>query len=199
MDTVDRDGPEHSDPTCLVLDEEVVLDGGVAGLHVQGVRPGLRVPARQPEHAGATDDGHLPDVAEHLVPAHDGDGAAVVLAGLEHEVHVHEQRHLVLAGADVGALRAAEQLGGVEVGALGERVVDHHHGAEETLGGVGHGGARHLHRRRARTAHHVVPVQLDVCFLVAARRGSRRRGHGGQDEDEEHGRSTFFILDSLKV
>jgi hypothetical protein len=171
-----------------VLEIEVVLDDGVAGLEVEGVRPGLRVPSRHPEHAGAPDDGHLPDGVEHRVPAHDGDGAAVVPAALEDEVHVHQQGHLVPAGGDVGALRAAEGRGGVEVGPLGERVVDDHHEAEARLGGVGHRRACHLHRRRVRPAQHVVPVQLDVRLLASARRRRRRRGRGGgQQKEEGHG------------
>uniref|UniRef100_K3YA03 Uncharacterized protein n=1 Tax=Setaria italica TaxID=4555 RepID=K3YA03_SETIT len=178
------DRAEHSDHRS-VLDVDVVLDGGVAGLEVEGVRARLRVPSRHPEHAGAPDDGHLPDGVEHGVPAHDGDGAAVVFAGLEDEVHVHHQGHLVLAGGDVGALRAAEGLGGLEVGALGERVVDDHDGAEARLGSVGDGGVRHLHRRRARPAHHVVPVELDVRLLLAAARRRRRGGGGGQEERQE--------------
>jgi hypothetical protein len=100
---------------ALVLDVEVVLDGGVSGLEVEGVRPGLRVPLGPAEHAGAADDGHLPDGGEHLVAAEDGHRAAVVAAGLEHEVHAHHQRHRVLAGADVGALRAAHGVA-LEVG-----------------------------------------------------------------------------------
>jgi hypothetical protein len=151
-----------------VPDVEIVLDGGIAGLEVEGVRAGLRVPSRHPEHAGAADDGHLPDGGEHLVPAHDGDAAPVVRAGLEHEVHGHQQRHRALAGADVGPLRAAEEAGGAQAGALRQRVVDHHHGAEEGLGRVGRRRARHLHRRRVRPAHHVVPVHPDVRLLLLA-------------------------------
>ena len=175
--------------TSSVVDVEVVLNGGVAGLHVEGVGPGLGVAAGPPEDAGAADDGHLADGGEDLVAAHDGDGAAVVPAGLEDEVHVHEQRHRVLAGADVGALGAAHRRRGVQVGARRQRVVDHHPGAEDARRRVGRRRPRHLHRRRARPAHHVVPVHLDV------RRRRRRlpRGsmdssgdgdHGGDDEDE---------------
>ena len=92
-------------------DEYVVLNGGVAGLEVQGVRPGLRVPPSPPKNAGTANDSHLSDLGEHSVATHNGDAAAVVLAGGEDEVHEHEQRQLVLAGGDVGALGAAREPG----------------------------------------------------------------------------------------
>uniref|UniRef100_A0A8R7PYX6 Uncharacterized protein n=1 Tax=Triticum urartu TaxID=4572 RepID=A0A8R7PYX6_TRIUA len=169
----------------LVPDEYVVLDGGVAGLEVQGVRPGLRVPAGPPENACTTDDSDLTDLVEHSVATHNDDAAAVVLSGREDEVHVHEQRDLVLAGGDVGALGAAHEPGRVEAGALGERVVDDTHEAEGCLGGVSRGRARYPHRRRVRSAQHVMPIHLEVRLLL------RRRGlrlHGGQGEEDEEGR-----------
>jgi hypothetical protein len=171
-----------------VRDEEVVLDGGVAGVEVQGARGSQRVPSRQPERARAADDGHLPDLGHGLVPAEDGDGAAVVLAGLEHEVHGHQERQHVLAGADVGALRAAHEPG-AELWAFGERVVDDRHRAEGGHRGVGPRRLRHPHRRRVGTAQHVVPVHPDPRLLLLAVRGVSRRGGAGQEgqEEKEHG------------
>jgi hypothetical protein len=91
----------------LRLDVDGVLDGGLPG-GGGGVGVGLDVALGHPELAGAADDAHPPDVAEHLVAAEDGQAAAVVVPRREHEVHLHEQAERLLVRERVGALRAAD-------------------------------------------------------------------------------------------
>jgi len=159
-----------------VPEVDVVLDSCVAGLGVERVGPCLAVAAREAERAGPADHGHLPDGHGRLVGPDDGDAAAVVGAAvLEHEGHGHEQRQAVLPGADVHALRAPHDLARRrrQVGPLGERVVHDVDRAEARGGGVGRRGLRHPRHRRARPAHHVVPVEPQVRLLLRRRR--RRR------------------------
>jgi hypothetical protein len=167
-----------------VADVEVVLDDGVAGPVVDPLRARLAIPSGEAEHAGAADHGHLPDGPLGGVGAQDGEAAAVVGAVDEDKVHGHHQRQRVPAGAHVHALRAADQPGGRQVGALGERVVDDDDGAEARGGGVGRGGLGHLdYRGHVRApGHHVVPEHAQVRLLLL-----RRRGGGQQGERQEAG------------
>lgn len=103
-------------------DVDVVLDNGVAGLEVQGVRPGLGVAAGEAEGAGAADHRHLPDVVQGAVAAEHGDHAAVVGAVGEHQVHCLEEAQLGLVRAHVQPLGPAHGLG-LGLGPLRQRIV----------------------------------------------------------------------------
>ena len=74
-----------------------------------------------------------------------------------------------------------DEPGRTEVGALRERVVDDDDGAEARGGGVGRRGLGHLHYRRVRAAHHVVPEHAEARLLLVD--GGRHAGE--QDESEE--------------
>lgn len=135
------------------LDVYGVLDDGLAGVGagVHGAR--LDVAASHAELARAPEDAHLPHRRKHLVAAVDGQAAALVLPGGEHEVHVHEEPEGGLVGERVGPLRAAHLVlgfgGSRDGGAGGERVVYGHHRAEEGGGAVGGCRLRNPDRRRA--------------------------------------------------
>jgi hypothetical protein len=171
----------------LRLDVDGVLDDGLPG-GGGGVGVGLDVALGHPELAGAADDAHLPDVAEHLVAAEDGQAAAVVVPRREHEVHLHEQAERLLVRECVGALRAPDlhgRAGARGPGPRGERVVDGRHRAEEGGGGVGRRRLRDADRRRPGPAQHVVEVELEGRHV-----GGRRCRHGEEEEEgEECGRA----------
>lgn len=162
-------------------DVDIVLYDGVPRASVEAVGLEQGVAAALSEEASAAHHRELPHMVEHRVPAHDGDGAPVVLGRGQSQVHDHDQGRLrgVLGDHHVDPLRPADQRRR-GVGPLRHRVVDHHRGAEGG-GGVG--------RRRDGDGgdgggvwggHDVVPEEVDV--------GHRRAGggerNGGEEEEE---------------
>jgi hypothetical protein len=148
----------------------------------------LDVPTRHAELSAAADDAHLADVAEHLVAAEDGERAALVLPGREHEVHHHEEAERLLVRERVGALGAAHLGARGARGARRQRVVDGHHRAEAGGRGVGRRPLRDADGRRARPRHDVVEEHLEGReSAVVGRRGAGRERGGAQQQEEERG------------
>jgi hypothetical protein len=173
-------------------DDEVKLEDG-------GLRRGAgdleqREPARHPEAAGAAHDGALEGaVGGEAVPALQGQRAAAVLAGGEHERDGREVA--AAAAAVVREVRAGEQalvpphlLGG-RAGPGAQHVVDHAHLAERRVAAAQ--GRRHGPHRRVAAGEPLVHVHPDARALLssaAAAGAGRGEAGGSQQQGQEHQR-----------
>lgn len=82
----------------------IIFNDGIQRGSVEKLSFRLSIPSRKSEPPASTDHRHLSDSVENGVMAKDGDGAAIVLAGSEDEVHGHQKPNLGLCGRGVEAL-----------------------------------------------------------------------------------------------
>ncbi|CAH9094620.1 unnamed protein product [Cuscuta europaea] len=92
-------------------DVSIIFDGGIASFDIKPVSPGLNVAASEPEEPTAADDGHLPYRIEHRVPADHSEGAAVILAFDESQIHDHQEPKICLSRGSIKPLRSSHALG----------------------------------------------------------------------------------------
>ncbi|KAF8035583.1 hypothetical protein BT93_C1574 [Corymbia citriodora subsp. variegata] len=180
----------------IMEDINIVLHDGVPGLAVERVRLCPCVPAGEPKGPAPADDRHLPHAGGHRVPAEHAQRAPVVLPLAEHVVLHHEQAEFVLRRQRVDPLGPPHLLG-AHLGAFGQRVVDHDHGAEPRGRRVGHLGLGDAHGGRVGPAHDVVEEEVEVAQLLllepellreeAPREGMRVCGdkNGRHEEERE--------------
>ncbi|CAH9082413.1 unnamed protein product [Cuscuta epithymum] len=105
-------------------DVSIILDGGIASCDIRPVSLGLNVAPSEPEKPTAADDGHLPDLIEHQVPANYSEIAAIVLAFNESQIHDHQEPKLVLIRRNINPLCSSDALR-ARVWPDGKRVVDY--------------------------------------------------------------------------
>ncbi|KAL2337659.1 hypothetical protein Fmac_012105 [Flemingia macrophylla] len=141
-----------------------VLNNGITSGEIKGMSPSLSIASSKPEESTPSNDRHLPDLVEDTVPAQDGDGAAIVLAFNKSEVHSHEKSHLALGGGGVEPLSLPHKLR-AQLGAQGQRVVDHVD-QPKGRGGVNLRGRWNNHDRCGTPSTlYVVPIELELAEL----------------------------------
>ena len=140
----------------------IIFHNSVPCFGVNEMSPRLSIPSREPEHAAASDDRHLPHGRHRRVPAQHAQRAPVEFSLQKHEIERHQKAELIQVGRAVDPLRAPHDLG-AHVGAGGEGVVDHHHHAEAGGGGVGGGGLGHNNGGGVAAADDVVEVEVEVA------------------------------------
>ena len=79
----------------------IIFNDGIQCGGVEILSLGQSMASSESEAAGSSDDRHLSYVMENRVPTQDGDGAAIVFAVSEGEVHSHQKSNLVLCGGGV--------------------------------------------------------------------------------------------------
>ena len=141
---------------------DIILNNSIQRFEVKEMSPRVHIPSREPEHAAAPDDRHLPHGREHRVPAQHAERASVEFSLQEGEIERHHEPRPAQVGRGVDPLRSPHDLG-ARVGAGGEGVVHQHHDAEAGGGGVGGGGLGHADGGGAAPADDVVEVEVEVA------------------------------------
>nr|GMD50206.1 hypothetical protein CR513_62740 [Ipomoea batatas] len=145
----------------------MVLHDCVTGREIRPISLGGGDALRQPENAGATDDGHFTVAIEDRVTAEEAKGAAVILPGRKHQVEHHEKPQLAERGGAVHSLSSPDDPR-ARVGSGRQRVVGHGEEAEATLEPLVH-RLRVLIRHRGNAAyrrhgyHGVQQKQYNYC------------------------------------
>jgi len=127
---------------------------------------GHSIAGGEPEHAGATDDGHLSVLLRYGVPPEHAQGASGVVPFRESEVDEHEHAQVVERG------QPKEPLGpphgpGAEVRALRHGIV-HDEGGAEAVGDV-LGGVDDLHDGGVVGASKVVVEEVELRLFLRRR------------------------------
>lgn len=145
----------------------VVLHHGVVGAVIHLVSPRLSIPTSKSEKPAAADDRHLSHGGGHRVPPQDAQITSVVLPFNKREIHNHQEPKFRLRRRGVQSLSSSQQFR-PDFRPLRQRIVRHHHRAEQSPRRVGRPRRRSddQHRRGIPAAEDVVEVEVEVAQLL---------------------------------
>ncbi|QCD95759.1 hypothetical protein DEO72_LG6g455 [Vigna unguiculata] len=124
---------------------------------------GYSIAGGEPEHAGATDDGHLSVLLRYGVPAEHAQGASGVVPFRESEIDEHEHAQVVERGQAKKPLGPPNGLG-AEVRAFRHGIVHDESGAE-AVGDV-LGGGHDLHNGGVLGASKIMVEEVKVSLFL---------------------------------
>ena len=125
----------------------------------------LSIATCKSENPTPTNNRHLPHSRKYGVTPQNAKSTAIVLTLSESKVQNHQKPNFSLWCRCINPLRSSHKLG-VELRPNRQRVIHHHHGAEESCWSVGDGCTGYSNSGRLWSTEYVMEVKVKVAQLL---------------------------------